>query len=336
MVREALTLDRLHAMPHDEAAALLAVRRAEGLTTNEAALLAQWLAADPRHAHAFDNAQRGWSAFEDAGEDEILVAMRAHALAPAVRRRVVWPQIAAVAAALVLLVASSLVLLPSLLPGGNAPAVRELTWTRYEAGAGQVRTVNLADGSVMMLDAASVAETRLAADARAIRLVRGRALFEVSHDPARPFGVTAGDRRVVALGTRFEVDLGDGPLKVTLLRGKVAVEPLDGGGRTETLLPGQQFMEHDGGISVNQVPIVEVPAWSRGLVDFNDVPLGVALAQINRGSGRRIVIRDATVAGLRVSGQFRAGDADRFASTVGELHGLRVTRRGDEIELSRK
>ncbi|MBB4098260.1 FecR family protein [Sphingomonas kyeonggiensis] len=337
MVREALTQERLRAMPVDEAAALLAVRRAEGLTASEEGLLADWLAADPAHARAFALAGRGWDAFDAGADDEILAAMRAHALVPRRRDWLGWPQLAGVAAAVLLLVAVGLWWMPSRVPGGPAgPTVQEIAWSRYAAPAERVRDVTLADGSVMTLDAGSVAEVRFAADARAIRLVRGRALFEVAHDPARPFGVMAATRRVVALGTRFVVDLDDDMLKVMLIRGKVAVEPM-GEGEAVTLMPGQRFTERGDAVSVAMVPApVETPAWSQGLVDLNDVPLSQAIAEINRHARIRIVIRDPRIAALRVSGQFRAGEAERFANTVAELHGLRVIRRAKEIELARK
>lgn len=330
MVREALTSARLHAMPADEAAALFAVRRAEGLTESEQVLFDAWI-ADPEHALAFRQAERGWDVFDDAGEDEILAAMRAHALAPRARSGMRWPQVAALAAMLLVVVAAGLWFV---VPRAGTE-VQQIAWTRYEASAGQLRPVTLADGSVMTLDAGSVAETRFVADARAIRLVRGRALFEVSHDPSRPFGVTAASRRVVALGTRFEVDMGGDALKVTLLRGKVAIEPVGTAAETVTLMPGQQFVEHNGAGTVGPAPTND-PAWSKGLVDLDDVPLGIAVAEINRHGGAHIVIHDAGVSALRVSGQFRAGEAERFASTVAELHGLRMVRRGTEIELSRK
>jgi ferric-dicitrate binding protein FerR (iron transport regulator) len=37
-----------------------------------------------------------------------------------------------------------------------------------------------------------------------------------------------------------------------------------------------------------------------------------------------------------VSGQFRAGDTERFAATLADLHRLDVVRRGDTIELRRR
>ncbi len=42
---------------------------------------------------------------------------------------------------------------------------------------------------------------------RTVRLLRGRAFFDVARDPDRPFTVEAGDARVTALGTAFAVSL---------------------------------------------------------------------------------------------------------------------------------
>lgn len=333
MVREALTHERLRAMPVDEAAALFAVRRAEGLTANEQAMLDEWLAADPAHGRAFALTERSWQAFGDAGEDEILAAMRAHALMPRERAGPRWPHFAAAAAVLIAALIGSFWLF---LPNNRAPQAEQLAWSRYEAAPDRMRTVTLADGSMMSLDAGSVAETRFSAKGRDIRLTRGRALFEVSHDPTRPFGVTASTRRVVALGTRFAIDLRDDTLKVMLLRGKVALEPVGEKASTVMLTPGQQFIERDGAASVHVLAAPADPAWSRGLIDLDDVPLAGAIVEINRYAPKPIVIRDPAVAALRVSGQFRAGDATRFAATVAELHALRVVSRDREIELARK
>lgn len=335
MVREALTLARLEAMPADEAAALFAARRAEGLTESEQAMFSDWLAASPAHAEAFALAERGWAAFDGAEGDEILAAMRAHALAPRRRAWTRWSKLAVAAALLLIVGVTSVLLRPSLLPRSGPPVAQEIAWTRYEAPPTQLRTVKLADGSTMMLDAGSAAETRLTTDRRSIRLLRGRGLFEVSHDAARPFAVMADQRRVVALGTRFEVDLGGAMLKVTLLRGKVAVEPMGSDAQTVMLAPGQQFAERDGTGMMRTVTDQD-PAWIRGMIDLDDVPLGQAVEQINRYSTEHIVLGDASVEVLRVSGQFRAGDAQRFAATVADLHGLRVSRRGNEIALDRK
>jgi transmembrane sensor len=339
MVHEALSHQRLDKMPRDEAAALLAVRRAEGLSDSEAQLLAEWLAADEANRQALAATDRTWQHFDQIEDNEILAAMRAHARAPRQRGWGLDPRMAAAAAILILIMATSLVFGPSLFRGPTREADPSVTlaWTRYASAHGAVRAIALSDGSVVTLDTESVVETRLAADTRAIRLVRGRALFEVAPDASRPFAVSAGGRRVVALGTRFEVDLGGSALRVKLLKGSVAVEPGAGGRAIVTLKPGQEFIAASGAEKVRSVDVAAGdPAWRRGLIDLDDVPLNAAAAQINRYSRDQIVISDPDVAAIRVSGQFRIGDAARFASTVAELHQVRVTRRRGKILLGKK
>ncbi|WP_163071616.1 FecR domain-containing protein, partial [Acinetobacter baumannii] len=61
------------------------------------------------------------------------------------------------------------------------------------------------------------------AERRALRLLAGRARFEVAKDPRRPFAVTAGDRMVVATGTAFSIELFRAEMRVVLYQGSVSV-----------------------------------------------------------------------------------------------------------------
>ena len=331
MLREALTVERLEAMDPDETAALFVARRAEALTPSEEQLLALWLAVNDAHVRAFERAERAWQVFADGEDDELLAAMRDHALAEGARRRWTdWRYGAAAAAALVLILVSSVLLFSRQAPSPGAD-----TTVQYASAHGQVRAIRLADGSTMTLDSDSAASVRLGSEERAIRLQRGRALFEVAHDGSRPFEVTVGGRRVVATGTRFEVELTPAMLKVILLEGRVTVGPLDGNAQPVSLQPGQQFLERNGTAAIRTLEAGSASAgWQHGLIDFNDEPLGDAVAEVNRYSRDQLVIRDPAVAALRISGQFRAGEAERFARTVAEVHAVRLVRRGNRIELA--
>lgn len=330
MIREALPLDRILAMEPADAAAWFVARTAEGLTPTEEAQRDEWLAADASHAAALDQAERAWRVFADAEGDEILAAMRAHALASPARNRSDWRRFAA--AAVVLLVAATSLFLFF----RPAPINDQGQMIAYSAPPGETREIILPDGSRMTLDAASTVTGRFGPAERTLRLERGRALFEVEPDTARPFAVTAATRRVVAVGTRFEVDLAGGALRVTLLHGRVRVEPAGGGGTPVLLEPGQQFLERSGATSVRTVEAADdaVTGWRQGLIDLDDTPLDEAAAMINRHSRAQIVIRDPRVGGMRISGRFRAGDADRFARTVAEVYPVRPVRNGDRIELA--
>lgn len=89
---------------------------------------------------------------------------------------------------------------------------------------GEQRTAQLPDGSVMHLNANSRAFVRYSGAERLIELEAGQALFEVAHDPKRPFRVRAGDTQVVAVGTQFDVyRRSESQITVTVLQGKVDV-----------------------------------------------------------------------------------------------------------------
>ena len=73
---------------------------------------------------------------------------------------------------------------------------------------GEQREMQLPDGSMIALNTDSQLEVTYGENYRDVRLLKGEALFEVTRDPARPFIVDAGIRRVEAVGTAFVVHLG--------------------------------------------------------------------------------------------------------------------------------
>src|ERR1700736_1131356 len=96
----------------------------------------------------------------------------------------------------------------------------------YTTGVGEQRIVRLDDGTRLSLNSGT--RVRIAYDdsERRVGLQRGEANFEVAHNPARPFIVTAGNHQVTALGTVFVVRYEAAQTAVTLLEGKVAVLPV--------------------------------------------------------------------------------------------------------------
>src|SRR5690606_26847429 len=88
---------------------------------------------------------------------------------------------------------------------------------------GEQRTVTLADGSVIELNARSRIKVRYADRERAIDLLQGQALFRVAKDPTKPFIVASGGTYVRAVGTQFDVYKKSVGTVVTVVEGRVAV-----------------------------------------------------------------------------------------------------------------
>lgn len=227
---------------------------------------------------------------------------------------------------------------PQIADAGTAPLAGE---TKYKTAVGEQRTVTLADGSTVTLNTATEIAVDYGPGERIVRLVRGQALFDVAHAADRPFSVIVAGRKVTALGTLFEVRLDKDRLRVTLLRGRVRVdEQLPAATATKVppptfLSPGEQFSSAAGLAPVVQsVDVEQQTLWRQSLVEFDDAPIGDAIAELNRYSAKPIVVRDPRVADMRISGIVKTGDADAFAALVGAMLPVaaRKNERG-EVEL---
>jgi transmembrane sensor len=330
MVREVVSEKRLTAMSPEEAAAFWTTRHSEGLFASEEEQFKDWLARSEQNANAWADAQAAWSVFDEAGNDEILSAMRSHALQTE-RSYASWynPQLAAAAAFALLMLTSMLLLIPDML-GGGVPSGQEAAAPPviYASAKGEVKVVALPDGSRATLDAESSVETRFTDNSRSLRLLRGRAFFDAAHDPRKPFTVSVRDRQILAVGTRFDVRLEPGELTVTLVEGSVKITATGMVGE-KILAPGQQFIERDGIARVRSeaTSVEEALGWQQGYVTFDNDTLADAVTEINRYSTRQLTVRDEAVAAMRVSGRFRSGDAERFGRTVAEIHPLNVVQR---------
>lgn len=326
-------------MSRAEAASYWYVRRdGRELTDDETAAFDGWIQASPANAQELARMDAAWKMFDGLEEDDGLAALRATALAP--RRTGTWKIVASglLAASLVVGLLLGTPVMHSIQPGERVSVAADSGQAaRYATAKGQMRVVTLADGSKVTLNTGSEILVTMAPHSRAIRLVRGQALFEVAHDAARAFVVTAADRQVTALGTVFEVRLDPGRMEVVLIKGKVAVDQQAGRQPRSILQPGQALVVALG--VAQPLASVDVSAklqWREGLVEFADEPLAQVVGEINRYSDRTVVLEDKGLAAERISGVFRTGDPDRFVSLLGELVPIEAQRYPDRILLTRR
>jgi transmembrane sensor len=92
-----------------------------------------------------------------------------------------------------------------------------------ETQRGERREVALSDGSVVQVDPETRLRLKFEANERIVLLERGRALFHVAKNSARPFLVQADDTTVRAVGTAFAVEHQSEGVVVTVAEGRVAV-----------------------------------------------------------------------------------------------------------------
>lgn len=198
----------------------------------------------------------------------------------------------------------------------------------YNTGIGEQRTLILADGSTVTLDALTTVRVRMTRDAREVILVRGQAYFHDTDEPARPFVVQAGKNSVRAIGTEFDVDEVSDRTVVTVLAGQVAVAKsfpwINSIGRRELLqelarpVDGPKAVLVTAGQQVtvlaqyipppSPVDVAAATAWREQRLIFDGTPLWRVAEQFNLYSKKRLVIADRSLQSVAVSGEYSASD----------------------------
>jgi transmembrane sensor len=310
----------------EEAAAGWIARRDAGAWSDaEAESLQAWLDESPGNRVAYYRFNAAW---QETGRLQALLGASSAAVAEAARaKRWSRPQMA-LAAGVVLAIGAALLLSQSPLLRGNV----------YSTAVGGLQTVPMADGSRVTLNTDSKLNVALGEFERHIELERGEAFFEVARDPARPFVVTAGSKRVVAVGTAFSVRREGEDLHVIVSQGVVRVE--SPGDRSISLksLPAGSIVDarHDG-ILVRRQSIDEMEkhlTWREGLLTFRDTPLADAVAEFNRYNTRQIVIESPQIASLQIGGIFRATKIEPFVQLLQQGFPVRATVAHDRILLN--
>jgi transmembrane sensor len=326
-----------------EQAADWLVANLETQDAGQRAAFAEWLSKSPLHQEEYDEIKRlardlHKAVANPAPSIEALVALARAEDGSNIRpigarsrssSRRHWIFVAAAAASLAI-VSTSLWL------GGSrqtAPTV-PVAGDRYSTQHGQQLVQRLADGSLLHLNTDTSVAVRLQPKGRWVEIERGQVIFEVAHDPTRPFRVTAGSAEVVAVGTQFDVYLQGDSTLVTVVEGRVTVGATDGQANTAAvnarspmqLAAGQQVRVVHGQLpsSPSEVDTHRTTAWLHRQIAFEHEPLAVVAAEFNRYAARPIDIETPALRALAVSGVFNVDDSESLIAFLRSLNGVGV------------
>jgi len=202
---------------------------------------------------------------------------------------------------------------------------------QYQTNVGELRSVLLADGSRVTLNTASKIEVRLGTDHRSVKLLQGEALFEVSHDPLRPFEVDAGTVVVRAVGTAFDIDRRATRIAVTMTEGQADMIALNPGAvKLPTLFARDRLIIEQGGATAleHEVNTSETTAWLQHQLVFHHRPLGDIAGEFNRYNAAHIEVRGASLRSQEMTGTFRANDVASFVAVLSGMPGVQVVADG--------
>jgi transmembrane sensor len=205
---------------------------------------------------------------------------------------------------------------------------------RVETVAGEHRTIELADGSKIEINGASVIEIDKDRP-RFARLESGEAMFHVVHRDNDPFVVETGGAKIVDLGTAFNVVRRDRQTSVAVSEGIVLYNPDRDKVR---LVAGKGIEARDGDREppvIHDVDVASIGGWRSGLLVYNGTPLAVVAEDLKRTAGMQVrVTPEASSLSFR-GALIIDKNRDRTIADLAALSGTTAQRQGDGWILTR-
>lgn len=203
----------------------------------------------------------------------------------------------------------------------------------YASARARHEDILLPDGTRVALGAASRLAARFDGDLRRVELSDGEAFFQVAQDDT-PFEVSAGPVRIRDVGTAFDVRRGGGRVIVDVAEGRVRVTAPGAVGIREATAGQRIVYVPDAGLQIAQIDPAQTAAWRHDRLEFDNEPLAVVVASLNRYSTRPVRIADTRSASLAFTGTIRTDAIDRWLEALPQVLPLRVDMRPSEVVLS--
>lgn len=281
----------------------------------------RWYDADPANAAAFNAVSRHFEQSGVARQSEFWRGSSLKSPAAPVAGKPRYA-LAAAAIALILLVPAGFFLRSSAIdPFGRTHVLLLAT------SLGEIKKVELADGSTLTLDTGTAVRVELQRSMRRAVLRQGRVRFHVAPD-SRPFIVDSYAATVIMREAVVDVARTSKQSRVEVLAGTVTVERQTADQRAGNVaLREGEGLATSGPVPAQKYRVTSAqPDWTRGMLQFNATPLAEAVAQANLYSPGRKIVLPGDVAAMRVTGAYRIGDLEGLARSLAAAFHLTLSR----------
>ena len=258
------------------------------------------------------------------------------------RRRRIWYGVAACVATLV--ITGTVIFRNNLFTKNSRQGIASITWKTISNNSAATRAAWLPDSSRIWLTPRSTVS--YAADFTQRRSVKleGEAFFDVKHDAAHPFLVYSNNIVTKVLGTAFNIEsyISEGSIRVSLVRGRVAIE--DTSSNTVSMPPA--LLQAGQGLTYNRIThtgnkdtlkLTELDNWTSGYLLLNDVPVTDAIARIATRFRLTIVYGNGVeLNSQRVTTVFKNETPEEMLNLLLFVHHYTFRKNGNVFEIVRR
>ncbi|MDE7548332.1 FecR domain-containing protein [Acetobacter fabarum] len=288
---------------------------------------AEWLASDPAHARAWEDMNVTASVM--AGVPRILHMPARTSATPVLHMnayRVARRFLPGCALALAAACAALAFMPPDMLVRLSAD---------HYAPVAQTRDIRLADGSEIILAPRAAVSLTINGSERGVRLLQGEALFDVRHDPTRPFRVTAGHVTATDVGTVFDVRMDGDATTVAVREGEVHVASARSGIIERNLHAGEWERVSGTTATAGTAPAATIGAWRDGTLIARDQTVAALITALRPWTAAKIVLTDSELAKKRVTGTYDLRQPEASLRLIVEAYGGQVSSLSSWIDIVR-
>lgn len=210
---------------------------------------------------------------------------------------------------------------------------RQQHWAaQYRTARGEIRQINLEDGSKIWVNTNSAVDVAYTENTRQIILHSGEIYIETAADIApylterkRPLVVDTKFGRLYALGTRFSVRDSEDAITLKVMQGAVEVN-LKNQRKTRRVDAGQQVSFGQHAIKpTSQLESSSSSPWIKGMILADNMRLDDFVDELNRYHKGYLSV-DASAADLRLVGAYPVDDVDRILVALEDSLPITVSR----------
>ena len=244
-------------------------------------------------------------------------------------------KLAGIAAAIALIISSSLLIQPVNQNQETEPP----TVVTKTTLPGQKLKVQLPDGSAVTMNAESQLDYSIPFTINRTVILSGEAFFEVIKNEESPFIVQSGDITTRVLGTSFNIRSYPGEIEnaVAVLTGRVQVS--DTQGNEASLTPNVRgvFNLEENQLLIEPYSFPEEMGWKDGLLTFKETPIEEVITDLERWYGVNIILEDsALLAGGKYTGAYENASLEKVMQGVSYTSGFTFSLEGKKVIIHKK
>jgi len=154
---------------------------------------------------------------------------------------------------------------------------------------------------------------------RTVIFEKGEVLFDVKRNEALPFDVITPSCVVTVLGTSFNIrEIEKDSILVSVVSGKVNVQPLNSKGKSFYLLKGDQMVvgKNKSDVTVEEMDNENVIAWKTGLLEFDEEKMENVLTTLTKTYGVTVEVQDPDFYDCHLTAKFKNQTVDAIFEII--------------------